>query len=297
MQIERANAKLNLLLAVGKKRADGYHDLVSVMQSVSLCDLLTIDYHPGLSTKISLDISGNDELPTDCRNLAFRAAEAFLKKTGRRGEVTLRLEKRIPTAAGLGGGSADAAAVLRGLNRLSGSPLSVEELCEIGLTLGADLPFCILGGCAIAKGVGERLTKISPMPQTPLLIACGGEGVSTKEAYAAVDDFRLQNVRDLLSHSPDPEAIAKAFSENDLSAALPCFYNDFEGVIENLRPAVRAIKDTMKAHGSLFSMMSGSGPSVFGIFPDLASADAACKALNERNISAFLCHPTGETRL
>ncbi|MBQ7173204.1 MAG: 4-(cytidine 5'-diphospho)-2-C-methyl-D-erythritol kinase [Clostridia bacterium] len=286
MQVERANAKLNLLLSVEGKRPDGYHELVSVMQTVSLCDLVTIDYRPESFTKISLDVSGAARLPGDCTNLAYRAAEAFLTATGRRGEVILRLEKHIPMAAGLGGGSADAAAVLRGLNRLCGSPLSKEELCWLGRTLGADVPFCIVGGTSLATGVGEKLSSISPMPQCAIVVACGGKGVSTKEAYAIIDEAKQK--RQAL-----PDAIAKAFEEKDLAAAFPCFYNDFETVVEPLRPMVREIKTTMKESGALFSMMSGSGPSVFGIFPDPKTADTCQAALPQKGISAFVCHPTG----
>ena len=286
MRTERANAKLNLLLSVGSKRPDGYHDLVSVMQTVSLCDLVTIDYRPGLSTKITLDISGA-VLPSDCRNLAYRAAEEFLKKADRRGEVLLHLEKHIPMAAGLGGGSADAAAVLRGLNLLCGSPLSKAELCKLGATLGADVPFCVVGGSAVAQGVGELLTTIPMMPQTSIVVACGGEGVSTKEAYSAIDDLPPKSKK-----TPNPEAVKSAFLEGDLAGAFPLFFNDFEAVVEDRRPLVGKIKEAMKESGATFTMMSGSGPSVFGIFPDLRKAGECQLALEKQGVSAFVCHPT-----
>ena len=290
MVTERANAKINLFLSVGKRRADGYHDLVSAMQTLSLCDTLTIQYLPGEFTKIRLEISGADGLPTDCRNLAYRAVEAFLKKTGRRGEVEIKLTKRIPMAAGLGGGSADAAAVLRGLNKLCGHPLSKETLCALGETLGADVPFCILGGCAYATGVGDRLTPLASLPQDLVfVVACGGEGVSTKEAYGLIDESREANKA--FSQVPAPDAFSDLLAKEDLDLVLPYFSNDFEGVIEHLRPTVTEIKTAMKNRGATFAMMSGSGPSVFGIFPDLQSGDAACKEFESRGIAAFLCHP------
>lgn len=290
MVTERANAKINLFLSVGETRADGYHDLASAMQTVSLCDTLTIQYLPGEFTKIRMEISGADGLPTDCRNLAYRAAEAFLKKTGRRGEVEIKLTKRIPMAAGLGGGSADAAAVLRGLNKLCGSPLSKEELCALGEALGADVPFCILGGCAYATGVGERLLPFSSLPQDLVfVVACGGEGVSTKEAYALIDESR--EAKKGFFQAPAPDLFSDALAGEELARILPYFCNDFEGVIEPLRPTVTEIKSAMKDCGAIFSMMSGSGPSVFGIFPDLQSGDSACQTLQKRGIAAFLCHP------
>lgn len=290
MVIERANAKINLFLSVGDKRQDGYHDLVSAMQTVSLCDTLTIGYLPSEFTRIRLEISGADGLPADCRNLAYRAVEAFFQKTGRRGEVEIKLTKRIPMAAGLGGGSADAAAVLRGLNKLCGSPLSTDELCALGATLGADVPFCIVGGCALAEGIGERLMQLSTLPQDiVLVVACGGEGVSTKEAYGKIDEKR--ETGEVAFRAPAPEAFSKALAAGCINDLTPYFFNDFEDVIEPLRPTVSEIKNLMKDSGASFAMMSGSGPSVFGIFPDPQAGDMACKELEKRGIASFLCHP------
>ena len=290
MIIERANAKINLFLSVGGKRPDGYHDLASAMHTLSLCDTLSLDYTPGEFARIRLEISGGGDLPCDCRNLAYRAAEAFLAATGRRGEVGIRLSKRIPMAAGLGGGSADAAAVLRGLNRLCGSPLSKEELCTLGSSLGADVPFCVLGGCALAEGVGEKLTPILTLPQDAVfVVACGGEGVSTKEAYGMIDAKREDNA---LFRVPEKERFTDAIAQGDPALVLPYLFNDFESVIEPLRPTVTEIKKVMRDLGATFSMMSGSGPAVFGIFSNLQAGDAACAALSAGGIPAFLCHPT-----
>ena len=141
MRTERANAKINLYLDVVGRRENGYHNVISLMQTVSLCDLVTLEFRPGLHTSIHLSASGNDAMPLDCRNLAWRAAERYLVRTGLSGEVLISIEKHIPMAAGLAGGSSDAAAVLRGLNRLCGERLSLSELCALGAELGADIPF------------------------------------------------------------------------------------------------------------------------------------------------------------
>ena len=163
MRMEKANAKINLYLDVVSRRENGYHNIVSLMQTLSLCDLVTLDYRPAEHTEIRLSASGNTDMPTDRKNLAWRAAELFLAETGKTGEVDLFIEKHIPMAAGLAGGSADAAAVLRGLNALCGAPLSLERLCALGARLGADVPFCIVGGMALVTGIGEQLEYLPSM--------------------------------------------------------------------------------------------------------------------------------------
>ena len=155
MRTERANAKINLYLDVVGRRENGYHNIVSIMQTVSVCDLVSVEFRPGLHTRIALTASGNSGMPTDCRNLAWRAAELYLSQTGQSGEVLISIEKHIPMAAGLAGGSTDAAAVLRAMNRLCGNRLSTKELCELGARLGADIPFCIIGGGSVLFGSGE----------------------------------------------------------------------------------------------------------------------------------------------
>ena len=291
MKIFRANAKINLYLDVLSRRENGYHELYSVMQSVSLCDLVTIDYHPATSSKILLHISGNANVPTDSRNIAWRAAELFLQATKRSGEVTIVIDKHIPMAAGLAGGSTDAAAVLRGLNQLCGSPLSMDALCAIGSRLGADVPFCILGGCAVAEGIGERLTPQKGLPQCYLVIACMGDGVSTSQAYGELDqryDF-FSNTRDSLKG----KQLSAMLSHSDkVSALCKHFYNIFEPVVEQTRASVKILKNCMKDHDALYSMMSGSGPSVFGVFEREEDASRACFALRTLGADAFVCYPT-----
>ncbi len=291
MRTERANAKINLYLNVAGKRENGYHDIVSIMQTVSLCDLVTVDYRTASQTSIRLEASGNDAMPTDCRNLAWRAAEKFLSVTGKRGEVRIIIEKHIPMAAGLAGGSSDAAAVLRALNRLCGSPMTAEELCALGATLGADIPFCTVGGASLVTGIGDSLEEAAPMPACHLVVACMGEGVSTPWAYGALDEKYADFAHTAVKKS-DAEAILSAMQENGVLAVCKDFYNIFEDVVPQKQAYVSKLKQIMSENGASRAMMSGSGPSVFGVFEAPEAADAACTALKDLGAVAFVCHPT-----
>lgn len=291
MRAERANAKINLYLNVVGRRENGYHNIVSIMQTVSLCDLVTVEYLPAPQLSIRLYASGNDSMPTDGRNLAWRAAERYLGKIGQSGEVRITIEKHIPMAAGLAGGSADAAAVLRAMNRLCGNRLSTRELCALGAGLGADIPFCIMGGGALVTGIGEQLEKITPMPQCPLVVACMGEGISTPWGYGKLDELH-GNFVDAPVFDDRPDTIIRAMHENTVAEHTPCFFNIFEEIVPDLRPRVGEIKAVMNAGGALRAMMSGSGPSVFGVFPDMESAERVTEKLKEMGAAAFVCHPT-----
>ncbi len=290
MRYERANAKINTYLNILARRENGYHDIESIMQTISLCDIVGVDFYPAEHTAITLRASGNDAMPQDCRNLAWRAAEKFLQRTGRRGEVHIVIEKHIPMAAGLAGGSADAAAVLRALNQLCGQPLSMEELCALGATLGSDIPFCIRGGSVRVSGIGDRLESISPMPQGVLVVACRGEGVSTPWAYGVLDEkydfFRAPAEEDFRVTS-----IENAWKEGDLTGSCAHFYNIFEEVVPAVQRDVDAVKAIMQERGAVRAMMSGSGPSVFGVFPNAESASEATEALRATGAAAFVCHP------
>ena len=304
----QANAKINLFLDITGRRPDGYHTIAGVMQAVSLCDTLTVaiteptgirlcsmgGQSRGAET-ITLTCS-NPDLPTDGRNLAWRAAERFFEATGRGcRDLTIHIEKRIPAAAGLAGGSTDAAAVLVALNQLFGYPLTTEGLCEVGVKLGADIPFCIVGGAHITEGVGEILTPITPLSACDLVIACGGEGVSTPAAYKALDE---------MCGNFAPEAYAPRRAElADLKSALwtgnlegvcGSVYNLFESAVLPERPVARQIKETLLAAGAVTALMSGSGPSVFGIFPKGdEGAQRAQALLSEQGIAAYICSPVG----
>lgn len=290
MRTERANAKINLYLDVVGKRENGYHNIVSIMQTVSVCDLVSVDFRPGPHTAIHLKASGNDQMPTDCRNLAWRAAEKYLLATELRGEVTIIIEKHIPMAAGLAGGSADAAAVLRAMNRLCGNRMTLDELCALGATLGADIPFCIVGGGARVSGIGEELKPIESMPPCHLVVACMGEGISTPWAYGRLDELHA----DFTESKPEDtrcERLIRVMAEGDAMDATDCFYNIFEEVVPKEQPYVDRIKVVMREHGAAVSMMSGSGPSVFGLFASMQDAADAVEALRQMSAAAFVCHP------
>lgn len=293
MKTERANAKINLYLDVTSRRENGYHNIVSIMQTVSLCDLVSVDFRPSIHTSIRLEASGNNAMPTDCRNLAWRAAEKFLQRTERSGEVRIIIEKHVPMAAGLAGGSADAAAVLRALNAVCGSPLSMGQLFELGATLGADVPFCIRGGTALVTGIGECMEDFTPMPQGLLVIACRGEGVSTPWAYGELDrlyhDFYPPKASDNRYTS-----IKNAWEKSDLNASCKHFFNLFEEVVPTVQGDVDELKRMMTEAGAVRAMMSGSGPSVFGVFADAQHASAACEGLRNAGAVAYVCHPCGK---
>lgn len=291
MRMERANAKINLYLDVVGKRENGYHNIISIMQTVSVCDLVGVDYRPGLHTRISLTASGNSAMPTDCRNLAWRAAEQYLMAIRESGEVHVTIEKHIPMAAGLAGGSADAAAVLRAMNRLCGERMTLDELCALGARLGADVPFCIRGGAARVTGIGEELEPIASPARIPLVVACMGEGISTPWGYGRLDELygNFQTERPL---DDRVSRLLTALQTGDISAHVGDFYNIFEPIVCEIRPNVQRIKDTMLASGATRAMMSGSGPSVFGVFPDLSAAAQAVERLQAMGAVAYLCHPT-----
>lgn len=289
---EKANAKINLYLDVVSKRPNGYHNIVSMMQTVSLCDLVTVAFCPAEQTTISLSAVGNDDMPTDRRNLAWRAAELFLTETAQCGEVTISIEKQIPMAAGLAGGSADAAAVFRGLNALCGNPLSTEALCTLGSRLGADIPFCILGGTALVTGIGEGLEPIASVGDLPIVVACRGEGVSTVWAYGKLDEA-YGDFSNLKESTDAPERLAALLADGDVERAKALLFNLFEEVVPTVQPYVNSLKQTMTEQGAIASMMSGSGPSVFGIFSSNADAERACEVLKKQGASAFVCRPCG----
>ncbi len=293
MHTERANAKINVYLNITSRREDGYHNVVSVMQAVSLYDLVTVELVPSPLSRITLSVSGKAELPTDSRNLAWRAADCFLQRAGLTADVRITLQKYIPVCAGLAGGSADAAAVLRALNRLCGNPFTTRELCEIGTVLGADVPFCIRGGTMLATGVGDVLERAPDMPPCAIVISIGKEGISTPQAYAALDE-KYDFFRHPLAESNAVHELLDLWQSDALSASCSCFYNIFENVIPRGNTDVDTIKREMRESGAVRSMMSGSGPAVFGVFETLQEAEKASAALQEKGFQSFVCHPCGE---
>ena len=293
MHTEKANAKINAYLNITSRRANGYHDIVSVMQTISLCDFVTVDFVPAPQSRISLFVTGNQQLSTNSDNLAYRAAECFLQCSHRSGDVQISIQKQIPVSAGLGGGSADAAAVLRALNRLCGQPLTTEELCQIGLTLGADVPFCIRGGTMLATGVGEVLERVVTMPPCVLVVSVGKEGISTPKAYAALDQ-KYNFFESGQIPNKDVDKLLDHWQSDALAASCTCFYNIFEDVIPEENTNVDAIKSIMRKSGAMRAMMSGSGPAVFGVFETSTEAEEACSHLQQQGFQAVVCQPCGE---
>lgn len=279
-----ANAKINLTLDILRKREDGYHDLQMVMQSVTLADELTVTPARGPQGDAVADLRF---LPTGNKNLAQVAAAAFREATGLGGEVDVAIRKRVPVCAGLAGGSADAAAVLRAMNALTGAGLSPAKLADIGARAGSDVPFCVLGGTALAEGRGERLTPLAPLPPCHIVLCKPPFSIPTPQLFARV------NVRKIVRR-PDTSGVLAALEAGDLAGVARRMYNVFEDVLEPRRAAeIAAIKAMLIDRGALGASMSGSGPSVFGLFETERAARDACALLKESYRDVFLCGPAG----
>lgn len=252
-----ARAKINLGLDVTGTRKDGYHLVRMVMQTVDLYDrieMLRVPNQTGVTLKTNLPY-----IPTDASNLAVQAAELIMHRFSLKGGLSIRLLKRIPVAAGLAGGSADAAAVLTGMNRMFSLRLSKKELMRQGLVLGADVPYCVMRGTALAEGIGEKLTVLPAMPHCYIVIAKPDFGVSTKKIYSLLDSGKI-------AHHPDIDGIICALKDKDLLQTAALSENVLEPVTASLYPEVITLQKMMKEGGALTALMSGSGPSVFGIF-------------------------------
>ena len=294
----QAHAKINLLLDMTGRRSDGYHTITGVMQSVSLADTVTVTVEGSTDGMPSINLTCTDpSLPADQGNIAWRAAEAFLAATGCGCEhLSIHIDKHIPAAAGMAGGSTDAAATLAALNELFDYPVSEEALTAVGLGIGADVPFCLIGGTQLTEGVGEALTPLSPLPSCEILVACAGEGVSTPAAYRALDE-RYGGFAEgtYAPHMETLSALVVALNDGDLDGVCSHTFNLFESVILPNHPTARMIKETMLTNGACVAMMSGSGPSVFGLFRDGDNAimDAE-SALRNHGIPVWRCRPMTE---
>ncbi|MBE6807318.1 MAG: 4-(cytidine 5'-diphospho)-2-C-methyl-D-erythritol kinase [Ruminococcaceae bacterium] len=263
-----APAKINLTLDIVGTREDGYHLLESIFQSVTLAD--TIHVRKKLGKKIKL-VAPRCTCPVE-KNTAYRAAMAFFNYTGLSKGVRIELSKEIPQQAGMGGGSADAAGVLVALNELFDTHLTTEQLCEIGLTVGADVPFCLVGGTAYVTGIGENIQPLPPLPDCHIVIAQPDQGISTKEAYAAVDNAEILA-------RPDNAAAIAALKAGDLNGVCQQAVNVFEAAT-NL-PGVADIRRRMEQFHPLCSQMTGSGSVVFAIFEDERVAEACLEELGD----------------
>lgn len=268
-----APAKLNLTLDVLGRREDGYHEMRMVMTSVSLADKVTLTLEPGEGTVISADLGF---LPVDGRNLAAVAAQRLGQATGASwGKLTIHLRKRIPVCAGTAGGSSDAAAVLRGLNRMAGLGLSVEELARIGGRVGADVPYCVLGGTALAEGIGEKLTPLPALPECWAVLVKPGFSVSTPELFAKLDGQRLHG-------RPDTAGMIEALEARDLPGVARRLYNVFEEVLpKRRREIVEEVKGALVDKGALGACMTGTGSTVYGLFSTEEKALEAFTALKK----------------
>ena len=275
-----ARAKLNLTLDVLGKRPDGYHDLKMVMQSVALADTLTVETGTGEGLEVRTDLSF---LPNNEKNLAAAAALAFQTVTGRDlGGVAIAIEKRIPVCAGMGGGSSDAAAVLRSLERMLGTGQDLAALAGIGERVGSDVPYCVLGGTALAEGRGEVLTPLSALPHCHVVICKPAFSISTPELFRAVDGVRLRC-------RPDTDGVLAALEAGDLGGVARRMYNVFEDVLPpRQRAEVAAIRAVLVQHGALWANMSGTGPAVFGLFDDADRARSAWEELRQTYRDVFL---------
>ncbi len=267
----RANAKINFSLSVCGKREDGYHLIDTVMHSVSLFDTVFIDKANGIKV-----ICG--DLPQE-ENIAYKAAKLFFEATGIIGGCEIKIEKQIPLSAGLGGGSADAAAVLLGLDKLYNTNLSYEALCQLAVKLGADVPFFIKGGCMHSEGIGEILTPVAPLKKGCILLAKADLKPSTAEMYRRLDAMDTTLA--------DTNAVLSAIKNNDLTVLSQKLYNAFETVWPQSR-----VKASLLKTNAVAVALTGSGPTWFAIYDNEDKAEAAKDVLAEQDIPCWLCYPS-----
>ena len=275
----KAHAKLNLTLDVLGKNPDGYHDLRMVMQTVRFGDDLDVELTEDGS--FFLD-PGQSYLPADGRNLAMKAARLFLDGTGLGARIAVT--KRIPVCAGMGGGSADAAAVLRALNELTGRGLTVEELCALGLQVGSDVPFCVMEGAALAEGRGEKLTPLPGLPDCAVVLCKPPFAISTPELFGRVDG-RRSRLR------PDTAGIVAAMADRDMPGVARRMYNVFEDVLDRRQQEIFSIKSELTGQGAVGAAMTGSGSAVFGLFESDETAGKAFNTLSARYEECWLTRP------
>ena len=285
---EKAYAKLNISLDVSSAREDGYHNMVMVMQSVSLCDDVSLELTE--DGKISAE-TNLPYIPGDERNLAVKAAKLFFEETGN-GKLGARIaiNKNIPVGAGMAGGSADAAAVLRACNRALGSPLGCEALLSLAEKAGSDVPFCVAGGTALAEGRGEVLTQLPDFPDCTIVIAKPGFSISTPEFFKALDSVKIKT-------RPDTAGIISALEEGDLVNICRRMYNVFEDVPDRRLRVVPEIKSAMSEAGALGSIMTGTGSAVFGVFREETDVSALVESLKKEYGFACQAKPQKKERI
>lgn len=262
MITEFARAKINLTLDILGKREDNFHEVEMIMQSLELADVLQLEKISD-GKKFSMDaekIFDGEKIPVDEKNLAYRAVLELEKVCGKKFNVAINLQKKIPAAAGLGGGSSDAAAVLRGMNKLFDLKFSEEKLCKIGANIGSDVPFCVIGGTCLAKGRGEILTKLPAMKNFSVVLMKPRGEISTAWAYKTFDELPAEKI-----FHPPTEKIISLLSQKNYDEAFKNFANVFEPVAMKKFPEIEIYKKKMSATGAKFSMMSGSGSTIFAL--------------------------------
>jgi len=288
---EKAFAKINLFLDVKGRREDGFHDVETVMHAVTLCDNLTVSYVPSKDTRVILEVIGAPYIPTDDRNLAVKAAKLFLSYCGVNGVVKIVLQKNIPVCAGLGGGSSDAAAVLRALNKILKYPLSNKILLKLASQIGSDVPFCVTGKTAFATGRGENMTTIPFFGSFVFVIGTAKERMSTPLAYSNLDAcFHDFDGSVPFVHHDHLQKLMAALTKN---FPVPALFNIFEEAVFPVCQGAYAIKEIMLNKGAVSAALSGSGPAVFGIFTESETAQSCKKRLTELGYSAFVCYSAG----
>ncbi len=273
-----APAKINLTLDVLGKRADGYHDIESVMHQINLCDLVSVTRIPeGIEV-----YSNRDGLPGGKNNLAYRAAEAMVSGLGIKTGFRIFLEKNIPLGAGLAGGSTNAAAVIKAIDRLLGINLNLNDMLEIGQQAGSDVPFCLFGDTAIARGRGELLTRVNRRIKLHLVLVNPGFQVSTARVYNLID-------QETITDRPDTLRMAEALTNGDFTGVVSSLKNVMEKVTFKLHPEVAGIKDILVQAGAAGALMSGSGPTVFGLFSDAEAARRAFQVIKGFHPHTICC--------
>ncbi|AGK95426.1 4-(cytidine 5'-diphospho)-2-C-methyl-D-erythritol kinase [Clostridium pasteurianum] len=273
----KAYAKINISLDIVGKREDGYHLLKMIMQAIDLYDVMNINRTDN-GIKLSCD---KQYVPTDDKNIAYKAAKLFIDTYNIKSGVSIEINKNIPVAAGLAGGSTDGAAVLRAMRDIFSVDVTDEELMELGLKLGADVPYCILGGTALCEGIGEKITTLKSFKDKILILVKPNFGVSTKEVYKNFDIERV------FKH-PDMNSLIKAMEKDDLEFISNNMKNLLENVTIRKYNMLKNIKDSMLRYGALGSMMSGSGPSIFGFFDDMLKAQRCFEGMKEKYEEVYI---------
>lgn len=273
----KSYGKVNITLDIVGKRQDGYHLLEMIMQTVDLYDVITID-----RAKEGIILSCNKAyIPTDERNLAYKAAKLFMEKYDIKAGVKIGIEKNVPVAAGMAGGSSNAATVLKGLNEFFDINAPKEELMKLGLKIGADVPYCIEGGTALCKGIGEDITTLTPFKNHIIVLVKPSFGVSTKEVYGAIDINKI-------NRHPETERIIEAMERDDLRFVSCGMKNVLENVTIRKHRILRCIKEEMILNGAMGALMSGSGPTIFAFFEDMVKAQKCYDRMKQKYKEVYI---------